>query len=109
MIVRIFHGLSLQELRAINEVFERVQTKSEVFAGIHAIAALVIGSFVVSVEGPRLPVTFGGRGDGFVQCEEGGCRFETEFGDEARGVGFVVLIGGHFAVPYCRFCQYKSR
>lgn len=47
-------------------------------------------------------MAFGGFGDGFVEGAEGGGGFEAEFGDEAGGVGFVVLERGHLAVPdYC--------
>jgi hypothetical protein len=46
-----------------------------------------------------LPVAFFGGGDCLVEGAEGGGGLEAEFGDEAGGVVFVVLVGGHFAVP----------
>ena len=73
----------MEELRAVYEVFERIEAEAEVLPGIHPVAALVAGSFVVGVEGAGLPVAFGGGGDGFVEGEERGRGFEPEFRDEA--------------------------
>lgn len=79
--------------------------EAEVFAAVHAVAALVAGTFVVGIEGEGLPVPLGRLCYGGMQGAERGRRFETEFGDEARGILFVVLVGGHFTMPYCDLCQ----
>mgnify|MGYP003634321521 CR=1 FL=1 len=51
MVVGVFHGFGLQELCAVDEIPEGVEAETEIFAGVHAVAALVGGAFVVGVEG----------------------------------------------------------
>ena len=99
MIIRIPHCLCLQELGTVDEIFQWVEPKSKILTAVHSVPTLVVRAFVVCVEGEGLPVAFFGGGDCLVEGAEGGGGLEAEFGDEAGGVVFVVLVGGHFAMP----------
>jgi hypothetical protein len=99
VIICIPHCLSLQELGTVDEIFQRVEPKSKILSAVHSVPPLVVRALVVCVEGEGLPVAFSGGGDCLAEGAEGGGGFEAEFGDEAGGVVFVVLVGGHFAVP----------